>query len=164
MKGNFLEAIIGAIVLIVSGFFMYFAITTSGEKIKNGYTLTARFEDVTGLTSGADVKMNGIKIGIVQSLSLDKDYSARVEMVINNKYKIPSDSGVSVSTDGIMGNKFIAISCGYADDVLKPGDEIEDTKSSVNLEKLVDKFIAKAGQGGGDDDKKSTGAGAATQP
>ena len=46
-----------------------------------------------------------------------------------------------------MGNKFVAISVGYSKDLLKQGDEVEDTKSSLNLEKLVDKFIAGAGNG-----------------
>ena len=144
MKGNFLEAVIGAVVLIVSGFFIYFAVVASGEKIKDGYILTAKFEDVSGLASGADVKLNGIKVGIVKSLVLDKDYSAKVELLIQDKYKIPSDSSVAVSTDGIMGNKFVAISVGYAEDKYAAGAEIEDTISAMNLEKLVDKFISNA--------------------
>lgn len=147
MKGNFLEAVIGATVLIVSGFFIYLAYETSGEKIKDGYILTARFEDVSGLTSGSDVKINGIKVGIVKKLVLEQDYSARADLLIQNKYKIPSDSAVAISTDGIMGNKFVAISVGYSNDNLKQGNEIEDTKSSLNLEKLVDKFIAGGGNG-----------------
>ena len=154
MKGNFLEAIIGSVVLVVSAFFIYFAVIASGEKIKDGYVLTARFEDVTGLSSGADVKLNGIKIGIVKSLTLDKDYSAKVEMTIKSQYKIPSDSSVSVSTDGIMGNKFIAISVGYADEKYTPGSEVEDTKSAMNLEKLVDKFISNIGNNSEDEKKK----------
>lgn len=145
MKGSFLEAVIGAVVLVVSGFFIYLAYETSGEKIRDGYQVTARFEDVSGLASGADVKINGIKIGIVKNLSLEADYSAKVNLLIQSKYKIPKDSSVSISTDGIMGNKFVAISVGYSKDYFIQGDEIEDTKSSLNLEKLVDKFIAGAG-------------------
>ena len=145
MKGNFLEAIIGAVVLVVSAFFIYFACISSGEKIKDGYVLIARFEDATGLASGADVKLNGIKIGIVKSLSLNKDYSVKAELLIQNKYKIPMDSSASISTEGIMGNKFVSISVGYSDNEYKPGSEIEDTKSSINLEKLIDKVIAGIG-------------------
>ena len=147
MKGNFLEAVIGFAVLVVSAFFIYLAYEASGEKIKDGYVLTARFEDVSGLTSGSDVKINGIKVGIVKKLSLEDDYSAKVELLIQNKYKVPADSSVAISTDGIMGNKFVSISVGYSKDNMKQGDEVEDTKSSLNLEKLVDKFIAGAGNG-----------------
>lgn len=146
MKSNFLEAIIGFIVLIVSALFIYFAYVSSGEKIKDGYILYAKFEDVTGLSSGADVKLNGIKVGIVKSLTLDHDYAAKAVLLIQNKYKIPEDSALSISTDGIMGNKFVAISVGFSNNHYTAGSEVEETKSSLNLEKLVDKFVANIGQ------------------
>ncbi len=140
MKGNVLESVIGAAVLVIAVFFVYFAYTSSGEKIKEGYIVTARFDDVSGLTNGSDVKLNGIKVGIVKSLKLNDDYQAKVELLIHNKIKIPSDSSVSVTTDGIMGNKFVAITAGFSENKLKPNEEIEITRSSVNLEKLIDKF------------------------
>ena len=140
MKGNILEAVIGAVVLIVASFFIYFAYMSSGEKIKEGYVLIARFDDVSGLSSGSDVKLNGIKVGIIKNLTLDENYQARVELLLKDTVKIPADSYVSVTTDGLMGNKFVAISAGFSSEKLKPGDEIELTRSSINLEKLIDKF------------------------
>lgn len=140
MKGNILEAVIGAVVLIVASFFIYFAYMSSGEKIKEGYVLIARFDDVSGLSSGSDVKLNGIKVGIIKNLTLDENYQARVELLLKDTVKIPADSSVSVTTDGLMGNKFVAISAGFSSEKLKPGDEIELTRSSINLEKLIDKF------------------------
>ena len=140
MKGNVLESVIGAVVLVVAVLFVYFAYVSSGEKIKAGYVLTARFDDVSGLTSGADIKLNGIKVGIVKSLKLDNNYQAKVELLIRDNVKIPVDSSVAVSTDGIMGNKFIAISAGFSEEKLKPNEEVELTRSAVNLEKLIDKF------------------------
>ena len=142
MKTNILEVVIGEVVIIAVSFFLYFAYVTSGEKIKDGYTLIAKFEDVSGLTEGADVKINGIKVGIVKKLGLDEDYSARAELTIKNEYQIPDDSSLSISTDGIMGNKFISILTGYSDKYFEPNAEVEDTKSSLNLEKLLDKVVA----------------------
>lgn len=140
MKGNVLESVIGAVVLVIAVFCVYFAYASSGEKIKGGYVLTARFDDVSGLTNGSDVKLNGIKVGIVKNLKLDDNYQAKVELLIRDEIKIPTDSSVSVTTDGLMGNKFIAISTGFSDEKLKPNEEIEITRSAVNLEKLIDKF------------------------
>ena len=145
MKGNLLESLIGAVVLAVAGFFIYFAYSTSGEKIKEGYVLVARFDDVSGLTNGSDIKLNGIKVGIVKNLKLDENYQAKVELLLKDKIKIPVDSSVSVTTDGIMGNKYIAITTGFSADVLKPNEEIEITRSSINLEKLIDKFATGSG-------------------
>ena len=140
MKGNVLESVIGAVVLVIAVFCVYFAYVSSGEKIKGGYVLTARFDDVSGLANGSDVKLNGIKVGIVKNLKLDDNYQAKVELLIRDEIKIPTDSSVSVTTDGLMGNKFIAISTGFSDEKLKPNEEIEITRSAVNLEKLIDKF------------------------
>lgn len=140
MKGNILEAVIGAVVLIVASFFIYFAYVSSGEKIKEGYVLVARFDDVSGLAAGSDVKLNGIKVGIIKSLELDENYQAKLQLLIKDSIKIPSDSSAAVTTDGLMGNKFVNISIGFSKETLKPGEEIELTRSSVNLEKLIDKF------------------------
>ena len=141
MKGNILEAVIGAVVLAVASIFMYFAYTSSGEKITNGYVLVARFDDVGGLAVGADIKLNGIKVGIVKSLRIDKNYQAKAELLLRNDIKIPKDSSASVSTDGLLGSKFMAINPGFSEEKFKPGDEIELTRSSVNLEKLIDKLV-----------------------
>ena len=140
MRGNILESVIGAVVLVVAIFFIYFAYVSSGEKIKEGYVITARFDDVSGLAAGADVKLNGIKVGIVKNLKLDENYQAKVELLIKDGITIPVDSSVAVSTDGIMGNKFVSVSAGFSEEKLKPNDEVELTRSSVNLEKLIDKF------------------------
>jgi phospholipid/cholesterol/gamma-HCH transport system substrate-binding protein len=145
MKGNVLEAIIGAVVLFVASYFVYVAYNSSGEKIKQGYALTARFDDVSGIMVGSDVKLNGIKIGVIKKLTLDGNYQANVEMLIMSEVEIPVDSSANIATDGIMGNKFVSISAGYQKTKLKAGEEIEITRSSVNLEKLVDRFIAGSG-------------------
>ena len=140
MKGNVLESVIGAVVVVIASLFVYFAYVSGGEKIKEGYVLTARFDDVSGLARGADIKLNGIKVGIVKSLSLDKNYQAKVELLLRDGVRIPVDSSVAISTDGIMGNKYIAISAGFSEEKLKSNEEIEFTRSAVNLEKLIDKF------------------------
>ncbi|MDR1034966.1 MAG: outer membrane lipid asymmetry maintenance protein MlaD [Holosporales bacterium] len=146
MKGNVLEAIIGGVVLIVASFFMYFAYTSSGEKVKQGYVLLTRFEDVSGIMVGSDVKLNGIKIGMVKSLLLDENYQANVNILIKEEVKIPVDSAAHVSTEGLMGNKFISIVPGFKEEKLKEGDEIEVTRSAVNLERLIDKFLIGMGK------------------
>ncbi|MDR0630664.1 MAG: MlaD family protein [Holosporales bacterium] len=142
MKGNVLEAITGAVFLTIALFFLYFAYTTNGGNI-DGYILKALFEDVGGLSIGSDIKMNGIKIGFVKSLNIDSTYQAAVELLIKKEVKIPIDSAANITTEGIMGNKFIAIVPGVEQRFFLQGDEIEMTKSAVNLEKLVDKLLVK---------------------
>ncbi|MDR3030968.1 MAG: outer membrane lipid asymmetry maintenance protein MlaD [Holosporales bacterium] len=152
MKGNVLEAVIGAIVLIVASFFMYFAYISSGEKIREGYVLLAKFDDVSGLSTGADIKLNGIKIGIVKSLKIDESYQAQAELLIKDEIKIPKDSSASIVTEGIIGNKFVAMMPGFDEEKLKNGEEISLTQSAVNLEKLIVRFVA-SGNNGQEKDK-----------
>ncbi|MDR0695600.1 MAG: outer membrane lipid asymmetry maintenance protein MlaD [Holosporales bacterium] len=141
MKGNVLEAVIGAAVLVIAAMFLYFAYITKDEDISDGYILVARFEDVGGLSVGSDIKLNGIKVGVIKNLAIDENYQARVELLLKNEIKIPDDSSASVTTDGLMGNKFIALSAGFSEQKFNEGDEIESTRSSLNLEKLIDKFL-----------------------
>jgi phospholipid/cholesterol/gamma-HCH transport system substrate-binding protein len=141
MKGNILEAVIGAAVLVVAAMFLYFAYMTKDEDISDGYVLIARFDDVGGLSVGSDIKLNGIKVGVIKSLTIDENYQARVELLLKDEIRIPNDSSASVTTEGLMGNKFVALSAGFSEQKFKEGDEIEATRSSMNLEQLIDKFV-----------------------
>ncbi|MDR3224288.1 MAG: outer membrane lipid asymmetry maintenance protein MlaD [Holosporales bacterium] len=146
MKGNILEAVIGAIVLVVAVIFVCFAYRTSGEKINDGYVLVARFDDIGGITVGSDVKLNGIKIGVVGNVKIDENYQARVELLIKWDVQLPNDSSAAITSDGLMGNKFISIVAGFPEsEKYKAGDEIGFTRSSVDFVGLIDKFVANTG-------------------
>ncbi|MDR1365317.1 MAG: MlaD family protein, partial [Holosporales bacterium] len=129
MNGNMLEAAIGAVVLVVAVAFAYFAYASRDGDVTDGYALFARFSDVSGISVGSDVKMCGIKIGVVKKLKIDKDYQARVELLIKNDEPIPDDSSAEISSDGIMGNKFISILPGFSQNNFTPGAEIAITKA-----------------------------------
>ena len=54
---------------------------------------------------------------------------------------LPSDSTASILTAGLLGEKYIGISVGGEDAVLKNGGTIHDTQSSLVLEDLIGKFL-----------------------
>ena len=86
--------------------------------------------------------MSGIKIGTVTSLALDpKTYFANVSMNIRSDIKIPEDTSIAVSSDGLLGDYFLALSPGGADEMLAPGDEITTTQGSIDLMGLVGQMI-----------------------
>ncbi|MDR1333552.1 MAG: MlaD family protein [Holosporales bacterium] len=151
MNGSVLEAVIGAVVLLVAAFFMYFAYISRGDNMMEGYILVAEFSDATGIAAGSDVKMCGIKIGTVKKLTISEHYQARVELLIKSEVSIPDDSSAAISSDGIMGNKFVSVISGFSQTSLQPGAEFSITRAAVSLEQLVDKFVA-----GGD--QKSNGS------
>jgi phospholipid/cholesterol/gamma-HCH transport system substrate-binding protein len=61
-----------------------------------------------------------------------------VEKRVNN---LPSDSTASILTAGLLGEKYIGISVGGEEALLKEGSTIHDTQSSLVLEDLIGKFL-----------------------
>jgi len=108
----------------------------------NTYTVYGRFESVTGLTSGASVEMAGVQIGQVADITLDKEQQvAVVAMKIEKGIKITDDVIASIKTAGLIGDKFIKLTPGGSDLLLKDGDMITETESGVDLEELISKYV-----------------------
>jgi phospholipid/cholesterol/gamma-HCH transport system substrate-binding protein len=106
-----------------------------------GYQLAAVFSSAGGLKVGAVVEIAGVEIGRIKSLSLNDDYQARVVMDINEKVKLQDDSIASIKTKGLLGEKFVDITPGGADEMIQEGGIIHDTEPPIDLEALISKFI-----------------------
>ncbi|MBV5316216.1 MAG: outer membrane lipid asymmetry maintenance protein MlaD [Desulfobulbaceae bacterium] len=104
------------------------------------YMLSAEFNNVSGVKTGADVQIAGVTVGKVRQLNLNKENMAVVEMQIDRGVKVPVDSIASVKSQGIIGDKYIQISLGGDEALYKLGETIVDTESSVDLESLISKF------------------------
>lgn len=132
------------ILTVIASFFLALRVSGLLEVVhKNGYTITAHFQNIGGLTPRAKVTMSGVVIGRVTDISLDpKRLDAVVSMQINDSMKqISTDSTASILTEGLIGGKYIGISVGADDEVLKNGSEIEQTQSALVLEDLISKFL-----------------------
>jgi phospholipid/cholesterol/gamma-HCH transport system substrate-binding protein len=153
MANNAIETMMGAVVLAVAGGFLYFAYQTSSVKSVDGYAITADFSNISGIGIGSDVRVGGIKIGVVEKLSLDpKSYQAQAQMRIDETVKLPKDSSAAVQSAGLLGDKFVAIEPGGDDKNLAEGDRIDFTQSSVSLEEMIGKFVFSGGGVSGADD------------
>lgn len=152
MRKNLIETVMGAVVLVVAALFIVFAYSKAEIGKVEGYQITAKFDRIDGILAGSDVRMSGIKIGTVTSSALDpKTYFAKVSMNIRSDIKIPEDTSIAVSTDGLLGDKFLALSPGGSDDMLPAGGEITTTQGSIDLMGLVGQMIFS--QTGKDDEK-----------
>ena len=108
----------------------------------DNYQLRALFQSVAGLKVGANVEMAGVPIGSVESISLNqKKKIAEVTMNIHNGIKLEEDVIASIKTAGLIGDKYIMISPGGSDIILKPGEVILETESAVDLEDLISKYL-----------------------
>ena len=70
MRESLFETLIGAAVVAVAGIFLWFAIDRGGETQSQGdqYEVEARFNNVSGISRGSDVRIAGVKAGIVKSI------------------------------------------------------------------------------------------------
>jgi phospholipid/cholesterol/gamma-HCH transport system substrate-binding protein len=118
-------------------------------QVLDGYTIKARFENIGGLKVKSAVTLAGVPIGRVKSISVDKErYQAVVEMEIDGRYRnIPVDSSASILTSGLLGEQYIGLEPGGAEEYLKDGDTILITQSALVLEKLVGQVLVKLTEG-----------------
>lgn len=136
------ETIMGLVVLVVAGLFMLFAYKVSDLQVVKGYEINARFLKVGGLNTGADVMVNGVKVGTVIAQNLDKnDYMVNVKMSLTPEISLPKDSVISVAGDGLMGDKFIKIEPGKEKEKLQAGDTAYNVKDAKTLEDMVGEII-----------------------
>ena len=106
------------------------------------YQLRALFQSVSGLKVGANVEMAGVQIGSIEAISLDhKRKIAEVTMKVDNDVQLEEDVIASIKTAGLIGDKYIMISPGGSDVILKPGEVIFETESALDLEDLISKYL-----------------------
>jgi phospholipid/cholesterol/gamma-HCH transport system substrate-binding protein len=142
MRRNLIETVMGAVVLVVAAIFMLFAYSTADIQAVEGYPVTAKFDRIDGIREGSDVRMSGIKIGTVVKQILDAEtYLAVVTMTIDPAVKLPSDTSAQITSDGLLGDKYMSLSPGGADEMIPAGGEIETTQGSIDLFSLVGQMI-----------------------
>jgi phospholipid/cholesterol/gamma-HCH transport system substrate-binding protein len=142
MQRNAIEPILGALVLAAAVAFFFFAYNKAGHRSVTGYSLSARFSSVDGLQDGSDVRIGGVKVGQVTDITLDpQTYFAVVTLNLDPDVKLPVDSVASVATEGLLGGKYLGLTPGASDDMLKPGGRINHTEASVSLESMLGQVI-----------------------
>jgi phospholipid/cholesterol/gamma-HCH transport system substrate-binding protein len=118
------------------------------------YTLYANFDNITGLKPGDSVDISGVKVGKVDQIGL-KDFRARVKMSINQGIEVDRDAIAGIKTEGLLGNRYIAIALGPSDKTLRANDTIRQTESAFVLEDAIGQIINNIGSGGSKDSKEA---------
>jgi phospholipid/cholesterol/gamma-HCH transport system substrate-binding protein len=142
MKRNPIETVLGAVVLLVAGMFLYLAYSTAQVATTSGYSVSASFLKVGGLQVGSEVRISGIAVGTVAKQSLDTDtFEARVEMVIDPDVSLPDDTIAAIVGDGLLGGKYVDLRPGSSSELLKDSGEIKRSEDFQSLEDLVGEII-----------------------
>ena len=171
MKGNVIETVMGAVVLVVAALFLSFAYRTSQLRSVQGYQVTADFAHIDGIRDGSDVRISGIMVGSVLGTTLDsKTFLATVRMSVEPSVKLPGDTVAEIVSSSLLGDKYMSLVPGGSDTDIAPGGRIKYTQSSVSLEHLIGQMMfsppagKKPGEGEGASPNQSPADGAATPP
>ncbi|MBS0518845.1 MAG: outer membrane lipid asymmetry maintenance protein MlaD [Proteobacteria bacterium] len=142
MGRNIVETIVGAIVLVVAGVFVFYAFAKSDRATSSGYELVARFGRIDGLKRGADVTLSGVKVGTVTGIDLDgKTYQAVVHMAVSPSVELPDDTNAKVVSESLLGGMVVVLEPGADKKMLTPGSEIANTQDAISLTELIAKFM-----------------------
>jgi phospholipid/cholesterol/gamma-HCH transport system substrate-binding protein len=108
--------------------------------LERGYVVYASFTTTGGLKTGSTVEIAGVAVGRVVSIEL-KDYRAWLGLKVRNGIKLQDDAIVSIRTRGLIGERFVTISPGGSDRLVKPGERLRETEDPIDLEELISRFI-----------------------
>ncbi len=111
----------------------------------SGFKLIATFDEVGDLKPRAAVVIAGVKVGRVVSIKLDPILRARCELDIDPSLGLDVETSAAIMTAGLLGEKFVALEPGGADEMLESGEEIGRTVSALSIENLVGKFVNDTG-------------------
>lgn len=128
------------------------------------YQVKMRFDNIGGLKASAPVKSAGVTVGRVKSIAFDDHtFQALVTIDLDKQYQFPNDSSAKILTSGLLGEQYLGLEPGGAEQNLKAGDTITMTQSAIVLENLIGQFLySKAADAGGNGG--GAGGGTANRP
>ncbi len=136
------ETIMGAVVLLIAGFFVVFAYSVADLSEVQGHHYTARFGSLGGLRPGNDVRLGGVKVGTVLGQKINpKDYRAEVTFTVRTEIRLPEDTVASVTSEGLIGGKYLRLVVGTSTKRIPAGGLIRKTRDALSVEELLSRAI-----------------------
>jgi phospholipid/cholesterol/gamma-HCH transport system substrate-binding protein len=148
-----IETLVGLFVLLGLAGLVFLSLKAANLgtfSTRDGYTVTARFDNIGGLKPRSPVRSAGVTVGRVTSITLDgKTFQGLVTMELDRSVQFPRDSSAKILTSGLLGDQYVGIEPGAEEKSLAAGDVIKQTQSAVVLENLIGQFLfSKAAESG----------------
>ena len=114
------DFVVGLFVLAGLGAIAYLSMNVGNFSLRknSGLILFANFDETGGLKDRAPVVISGVKVGQVETITLNEDYRARVKLTVDDALKLPTDSSVSIVTSGLLGDRYLSLQLGGDDKYL----------------------------------------------
>jgi phospholipid/cholesterol/gamma-HCH transport system substrate-binding protein len=127
--------VLGLAVLLTALFF-----TSKIQVASKGYSLNLRYNSVSGLKNGSDVKLaGGVKIGFIRRIEMVGN-QINVQLWVNREYQIDRDAYFIISTSGLMGDKFIDIIVEKPTGLYYTNNEVVNGVNPVSFDALTIKI------------------------
>jgi phospholipid/cholesterol/gamma-HCH transport system substrate-binding protein len=157
MSTRLIETSVGLFVaagLLALGVLAFRVGNLGAADIADGYTVSAAFDNIGGLTTKAPVTVAGVRVGRVTGIRIDPEsFRAVVELTIERQHdKLPKDTSASILTSGLLGAQYVGLDPGGDGVTLKQGDRILLTQSAVVLEQMLGQLLFSKAEG--DKEKK----------
>lgn len=155
MNRRFAETAVGAVVVAIAVWFLVFAYNSGDFRPVAGYALTAKFNSVGGLAPGNDVRIGGVKIGSVLDQRIDAaDFRAVIVFSVRSDLKLPEDTVAAITSDGLLGGKYLRLEPGSAKAMLAANGALKNTRDALSLEDMLGRAIFLLSEGDKKDEKK----------
>ena len=135
-----LFVLVGLFILAVAIFYV-----TGAGILGPKYRLITYLPEVDQLTLGAPVRLDGIEIGNVQSMTVtphppDQMHNITVVLRIDKKFQdnIRTDSFASLGTEGLLGNRYVTVKRGLTGTILPPNG-ILPGKEEAAMKQIVER-------------------------
>jgi phospholipid/cholesterol/gamma-HCH transport system substrate-binding protein len=113
------------------------------SKFGSNYRVRSEFDNVTGLSEGADVRVGGIRKGTVRSIQLpgrpDGKVTVAMDLAKETQSIVKQDSIASIQSEGLLGDKYVEISFGSVESARLKGGEIIESEPPLDISDLFQK-------------------------
>lgn len=144
MNRNVIETVLGAVVLLSAAVFLGFAYNSADLGKKEGYTIRANFDRIDGLKPGSDVRMNGVQVGSVLTVELDKEnFRASITFSVDDKIKLPRDTMAQIASESLLGGKYLSLEAGVDEELISTDGTGKMTRTTppMRLDDLIGHLI-----------------------
>ncbi len=145
MESKKIDVWVGLFVLIGAAALLFLALKAGNLLSLNfgpTYDVTAQFDNIGGLKSGAPVKSAGVVVGRVAGIQFDNQtFQAKVTLALDQRYQFPTDTSAKILTSGLLGDQYLSLDPGASSKNLQNGGVIQNTQSAVVLENLIGQFL-----------------------
>lgn len=132
--------LVGLLVLAVAIFYV-----TGAKFLGPKYRLVTYLPEVSGLATGAPVRVDGVEVGNVEGIRLvprtpgkplEKNKNIEVVLRVDRSFQkdILTDSVASLVTEGLLGNRYVNVSRGFTGVPLKEGQELPGAEEKAMKE------------------------------